>query len=153
MGTAGGATLIAGLTASFLYQHLGDWIAAAGVRPEVANPTALWSIAGFLLLFALLVFWLMNKATNADFLIATDSEMKKVNWTSRKELIGSTKVVIFFMFLIANFLLLVDVLLGHLFYMIVVLKDSPFGGGRANLRGGSGFRDPIFIHRACPPVW
>ena len=43
----------------------------------------------------------MNKPTNVDFLIATDSEMKKVNWTSRKELIGSTKVVIVFMFLIA----------------------------------------------------
>ena len=44
----------------------------------------------------------MNKPTNVDFLIATDSEMKKVNWTSRKELIGSTKVVIIFMFLIAR---------------------------------------------------
>ena len=43
----------------------------------------------------------MNKPANVDFLIATDSEMKKVNWTSRKELIGSTKVVILFMFLIA----------------------------------------------------
>ena len=42
-----------------------------------------------------------NKPTNVDFLIATDSEMKKVNWTSRKELIGSTKIVIMFMFMIA----------------------------------------------------
>ena len=50
---------------------------------------------------SLLVWRLMNKPSNVDFLIATDSEMKKVNWTSRKELIGSTKVVIFFMFVIA----------------------------------------------------
>ena len=49
----------------------------------------------------------MNKPSNVDFLIATDSEMKKVNWTSRKELIGSTKVVIIFMFLIALFLFVV----------------------------------------------
>ena len=43
----------------------------------------------------------MNKPSNVDFLVATDREMKKVNWTSRKDLIGSTKVVIVFMFLIA----------------------------------------------------
>src|SRR3712207_7866772 len=48
------------------------------------------------------VLHLMNKPANVDFLIATDSEMKKVNWTSRRELIGSTKVVIVFMFLIAR---------------------------------------------------
>ena len=58
-------------------------------------------------LSALLAWRLMNKPANVDFLIATDSEMKKVNWTSRKELIGSTKVVIIFMFLIA-FILFAD---------------------------------------------
>ena len=42
-----------------------------------------------------------QQADQRRFLIATDSEMKKVNWTSRKELIGSTKVVIGFMFMIA----------------------------------------------------
>jgi preprotein translocase SecE subunit len=58
----------------------------------------------------------MNKPSNADFLIATDSEMKKVNWTSRKELIGSTKVVIFFMVIIASVLFVIDVLMGYVFY-------------------------------------
>jgi preprotein translocase subunit SecE len=68
----------------------------------------------------------MNKPANADFLIATDSEMKKVNWTSRKELIGSTKVVIVFMFLIAMLLFLFDIIFGYLFYFMGVLKSSPF---------------------------
>ena len=58
----------------------------------------------------------MNKPANVDFLIATDSEMKKVNWTSRKELIGSTQVVIMFMFLIALFLFAVDEVWGWLMY-------------------------------------
>ena len=80
----------------------------------------------FVVGFALLTFFLMNKPTNADFLIATDSEMKKVNWTSRKELIGSTKVVIGFMFMIAFLLFALDVLFGYFFFAIDVLKSRPF---------------------------
>ena len=57
---------------------------------------------------------MMNKPKNVDFLVATDSEMKKVNWTSRKELIGSTEIVIIFMFLIAFFLFAVDWIFGTL---------------------------------------
>ena len=72
---------------------------------------------------------LMNRPTNADFLIATDSEMKKVNWTSRKDLIGSTKVVIIFMFMIAIFLFVVDIVFGTFFWSINVLRSSPFGSG------------------------
>jgi len=87
---------------------------------------ALYIITAFLAGFALLAFWLMNKPANADFLIATDSEMKKVNWTSRKELIGSTKVVIFFMFLIAILLFGFDIFFGYLFYFMGVLKSRPF---------------------------
>jgi preprotein translocase SecE subunit len=76
-------------------------------------------------------WYLMNRPGNVDFLIATDSEMKKVNWTSRKELIGSTKVVIFFMFLIAIVLFILDMYFTRLFYLIgsqnnrVLVTDSP----------------------------
>jgi preprotein translocase subunit SecE len=68
----------------------------------------------------------MNKPANADFLIATDSEMKKVNWTSRRELIGSTKVVVGFMFLIAAVLFVIDLLFQTIFYFIHVLRIPPF---------------------------
>jgi preprotein translocase subunit SecE len=118
MGTAIGAALIGALIAHFLYKHLPVW----NVSPKVTIGVA----AGFFAAFALLAFWLMNKPTNADFLIATDSEMKKVNWTSRKELIGSTKVVIIFMLLIALFLFVVDQLFGLLFWLIHVIKIKPF---------------------------
>ena len=69
---------------------------------------------------------MMNKPSNVDFLIATDSEMKKVNWTTRKELIGSTKVVIFFVILISLILFLLDLLFGYFFQMIKVLEFGPF---------------------------
>ena len=52
--------------------------------------------------------------------------MKKVNWTSRRELIGSTKVVIIFMFLIAFLLFAFDIVFGYLFYFLNVLKSKPF---------------------------
>jgi preprotein translocase SecE subunit len=51
--------------------------------------------------------------------------MKKVNWTSRKDLIGSTKVVIFFMFLISAVLFAIDIVFGFFFYWISVLKQPP----------------------------
>lgn len=43
---------------------------------------------------SILAFWLVNKPTVADFLIAAESEMKKVSWSSRKEIAVSTFVVI-----------------------------------------------------------
>ena len=76
--------------------------------------------------YTFIAWKLMNKPTNVDFLIATDSEMKKVNWTTRAELIGSTKVVIFFMMIIAAVLFLIDVLFGYVFYWFGVLWNKPF---------------------------
>ena len=44
--------------------------------------------------FALLFFWLSNNPSVADFLISAEGEMKKVNWSSRKEIAVSTFIVI-----------------------------------------------------------
>jgi preprotein translocase subunit SecE len=50
----------------------------------------------------------MNKPVVVDFLIATESEMKKVSWSSRAELVGSTAVVLVTVFLLALFIWLAD---------------------------------------------
>jgi preprotein translocase subunit SecE len=81
---------------------------------------------GVLAVFGFFFWRLMNKPSHVDFLIATDSEMKKVNWTTRKELIGSTKVVIFFVILISLVLFLLDLLFGYFFQLIKVLEFGPF---------------------------
>jgi len=143
MGTAAAAGIIAALCIQFLYTHLNVWLyplfdpgttaamseeARATAVAHAESMTKLASMGGclvFLLGFAGLVFWLLNKPDYADFLIATDSEMKKVNWTSRKELMGSTKVVIIFMFLIAFLLFSFDLFFGYLFYFMNVLKNRP----------------------------
>ncbi len=57
-----------------------------------------------------------------DFMIATESEMKKVNWSTKREVIGSTKVVIMFTFLMAAMLFMVDLIFQNLFSWLGVLK-------------------------------
>jgi preprotein translocase subunit SecE len=126
MGTAGGAALICALSAAFFYQHVPVWLSSSHVDAQRIRSINLGICAGWVVLFALFTFFITNRPRNAEFLIATDTEMKKVNWTSRAELIGSTKVVIFFMLLIAVLLFGFDVLFGYFFYFIGVLKDKPF---------------------------
>lgn len=67
-----------------------------------------------------LMFWLVNRPKSADFLIATEGEMKKVSWSSRKEVIGSTKVVIVTTFILAAILFLIDVVFANVFKAIGV---------------------------------
>ncbi|QOV89205.1 preprotein translocase subunit SecE [Humisphaera borealis] len=94
-------------------------------RTQLGTRWAIGIAVGFGVIFFGIAIRLMNKPDNVDFLIATDSEMKKVNWTSRKELVGSSKVVILFMFFIAAYLFLNDLFFGWLMWVIDVLKFPP----------------------------
>ncbi|HNY77244.1 MAG: preprotein translocase subunit SecE [Sedimentisphaerales bacterium] len=53
---------------------------------------------------AVLIYWLLNKPAVADFLIAAEGELKKVNWSSRREVAVSTLVVIIVVVLMAALL-------------------------------------------------
>jgi len=62
-------------------------------------------------LFAVLcvgAFWLVNKPSVADFMVSAEGEMKKVSWSSRKEIAVSTFIVVVVVALMAAFLGLVD---------------------------------------------
>ena len=59
--------------------------------------------------FALLFFWLSSKPSVADFLIAAEGEMKKVSWSSRKEIAVSTFVVIVLVVIMAILLGFADI--------------------------------------------
>jgi preprotein translocase SecE subunit len=65
-----------------------------------------------------LVVWFAYRAVNvptfAEFLIATEAEMNKVSWTSRKRLAQDTIVVLVTTILMAVFLLVVDLFWGWL---------------------------------------
>jgi preprotein translocase SecE subunit len=82
-----------------------------------------------LLGLALIYFaWrLVNVPVFADFLIATEAEMNKVSWTTRRRLIQDTIVVLVTVVLLTSFLFVVDILwiwlLGNPFNL-----DPPFPG-------------------------
>jgi len=69
----------------------------------------------------LLTGWLTNRPKSADFLIATEGEMKKVSWSSKKEVIGSTKVVVITTFVLAVILFAVDFVFAYLFGQMNIL--------------------------------
>jgi len=64
-------------------------------------------------LLGVLVFWfswrLVNWPTFADFLIATEAEINKVSWTTRKRLVADTIVVLVAVLFMTSFLFLVDI--------------------------------------------
>jgi len=84
--SAFGMAIVAGLGCLQLYKKLqaGD----LGLWAETMVP------AGLFVILAILIFWLVNKPSFTDFLIAAEGEMKKVSWSSRQEIAVSTFIVI-----------------------------------------------------------
>ena len=119
MGTAIGAAFLGIMIAFELYRQIPTFL--HGTPKHDAHVATVVALV-FLAIYAILAFWVTNKQVTVDFLVATDCEMKKVNWTTRAELIGSTKIVIVFMFLIAMYLFTCDLLFGGFFKLIGVLK-------------------------------
>ena len=80
------AAIIVGLGCLQLYKKL--QATDLGLWVETMVPTGLFVV------FALLISWLVNKASVADFMIASEGEMKKVSWSSKQEIAVSTFIVI-----------------------------------------------------------
>jgi preprotein translocase SecE subunit len=60
---------------------------------------------------SILIMWLMNMPSMADFMIAAEGEMKKVNWSTREEITVSTIVVISVVVILAALLGVADFVL------------------------------------------
>lgn len=122
LGTAvGGGILIAG-AGHFLYKSL-----------EVFRSDELWTVLlqllvplSLVIILGLVLYWIVavNRGT-CDFFIATEGEMKKVSWSSRNEIVGSTKVVIACTLLLGSLLFMVDAIFIKFFQFINVLWSSP----------------------------
>jgi preprotein translocase SecE subunit len=123
LGTVFVALTIGVMTAFSLYQNILPYVNTGDIgHDRVARQIVLGGCVAFLAVFILFVYRITNKPRNVDFLIATDSEMKKVNWTTGNQLIGSTRVVILFLFFVAIFLFLVDAVFSQLFHLVRVLQ-------------------------------
>ncbi len=86
------------------------------------------------LALAYLTFWAVGRNPKViDFMIATEGEMKKVNWSSKKEIWGATRVVIVTVLALAFLLAIVDAVFILFFSTIKVLHfdifQQFFGGG------------------------
>ena len=107
LGTLFSVVIVVGIGCYRLYQMLGAsdlsfWITA---MVPAAVFVALSAVTG----------WLLNKPSVADFLIASEGELKKVNWSSRKEVAVSTFVVILVVVVMAALLGATDMVLQLVF--------------------------------------
>jgi preprotein translocase SecE subunit len=123
VGTAIGAAVLIVAGAAYLYEQLGNLM-----TPGTGYywPVRYGVSVTFLFVMSVLTYWVVgvNRRAN-DFFIATEGEMKKVNWSTRREVIRSTKVVIVTVVLMAALLFVVDVLFMMFFSSIEVLQASP----------------------------
>jgi preprotein translocase SecE subunit len=81
-------------------------------------------VALLMILGAGVTYWLTGvRPGTVEFLIATDGEMKKVNWSTRKDIVASTWVVILWSVLLAGGLFLVDTIFAVVFRLVGVLQS------------------------------
>lgn len=104
------------------------WVAKELKTVDFGFPTE-YSTAGAAVLviavFGLVGYWLIGRrARTVDFLIATEGEMKKVNWSTRREVVGSTVIVLIISFFIAALCAAFDLVFAWFFTIIDVLEPT-----------------------------
>ena len=92
-----------------------------------ATDLSLWVVslvpAGVLVVLGVLIYWLLNKPALADFMIAAEGELKKVNWSSRREVFVSTVVVIIVVVAMAVLLGTTDLVFTMVFRYLLEAPD------------------------------
>ena len=109
---------------------LAGFIRGSVLMRITSNEVALNLIpVGVLVVAGWLIFRYIGKHRRVcEFLIATEGEMKKVNWSTFEEVRNATRVVIFVVILLALGLFLVDLVFMFLLNAIGVLQVGPFSG-------------------------
>ncbi len=90
---------------------LAQQITTLSLGPKTIYVQAITAAVVIALLGWLLYYLVYMKPKVGDFLIATEGEMKKVNWSTRREIFGSTLVVISLTLLIAVVIFILDYLI------------------------------------------
>jgi len=133
-----GILLLAGSGIWSLDQHgmlHGDWVVHVPFTQSADSPNGLavkllpdirFTVPLLLVAAGLWFSWrAVNFPTFADFLIATEAEMNKVSWSTRRRLVQDTIVVLVTVFLFTVFLLAVDQLWGWGMTAIGVVPKPP----------------------------
>jgi preprotein translocase SecE subunit len=111
-GTVGGMAIIV---------FAGAWWLNSSVLAAYDLPIKAGAMVAWIAIFALLTFWIVNKPNLAEFMIMTESEMRKVAWPTRRQVYTSTRVVIFLTLVLAGILYLVDEAFMYLFGWLKIL--------------------------------
>ena len=96
-------------------------------RVQIGDVEAVYTQAGAAVLVVGIFGWLGYELIGrrprvVDFLVATEGEMKKVNWSTRREVMAATRVVIILSFIVAILSRVFDVLFAGFFRFIDVLE-------------------------------
>ena len=111
----GGVLLVGGVF--WVWNELSRFQADYIVYVQGASAVAMVAVFG-----TLLYRFLGTKPRTCDFLVATEGEMKKVNWPSRKGVTGATWVVICCVVLLALLLFISDFVFAWFFQQIDVIR-------------------------------
>lgn len=115
--TAVGIGLVVLYTAYWLTEELKG---IAGISEYVLAAVAL----GLIAVAGVVTWWVLNKPSVVEFMINTETEMRKVNWPSKKEITGSTWVVICGTMLLTVMIFASDLLFTLLFTAIKVIDKG-----------------------------
>ena len=103
------------------------WDQLAGVRIGTLEPVYVQGGISVIVIAicGLIGYQLIGRKPNfIDFMIATEGEMRKVNWSTRREIFGSTILVILLTLLIAVYCKVADLAFSAFFQWIDVLQSA-----------------------------
>ncbi len=113
------AAIVILMGAMWLWDHLGN-VRLFGFEPMYVQGAVAILIVGF---FGAMAYYLIaTKPKVVDFMIATEGEMKKVNWSSRSELFAMTRAVLSLVVFVAVVIWLLDLGFAYIFQAANVLE-------------------------------
>ena len=120
MGTVIGVSLTSMLGILWAWDYLKN-LRITGVNELYVAAAGAIVIGG--IITAITYYLVFVKPRTVDFLIATEGEMKKVNWSTRREIIGSTTAVITISVILAVYCWVLEIGFVAFFRLIKVLDS------------------------------
>jgi len=120
MGTVIGVSLTSMLGILWAWDYLKN-LRISGVNELYVAAAGAIVIGG--IITAITYYLVFVKPRTVDFLIATEGEMKKVNWSTRREIIGSTTAVITISVILAVYCWVLEIGFVAFFRLIKVLDS------------------------------
>jgi len=121
--------MMSAIAAGLLIFMGASWLWKTMNQVRIGSIEAVYVQAGAAVIFigvlAVIAYYLIAVHKKVvDFLIATEGEMKKVNWSTRREIMGSTWVVISFTFIVASIIAFLDMGYSMIFQTLKVLESA-----------------------------